>query len=93
MSKSIMVDDMRYCIFCGMPAEEHHVFFGTANRKIADKYGLTVPLCYLDHREGTDSPHKNRKVDLALKCWAQAVYEAKIGTREEFRADFGKSYL
>lgn len=93
MAKSIMVDDMKHCIFCGKPAEEHHVFFGTSNRKIADKHGLTIPLCYLHHREGSDAAHKNRIVDLALKCWTQSVYEEKIGTREDFRREFGKSYL
>ena len=88
-----MVDDMRYCIVCGKPAEEHHVFFGTSNRKISDKYGLVVPLCPEHHRNGPDSPHKNKPLRMALECWGQSVYEAKIGTREEFRAEFGKSYL
>lgn len=88
-----MVDDMRYCIFCGQPAEEHHVFFGTSNRKVSDKYGFVVPLCPLHHREGADSPHKNKAIRLALECWAQTIYEIKIGTREDFRAEFGKSRL
>lgn len=93
MPKSIMVEDTENCIFCGRPAEEHHVFFGARNRKIADKHGLVVPLCYLHHREGADAPHKNRILDLSLKCWGQAIYEQKIGTREDFRREFGKSYL
>lgn len=89
-----MIEDMKHCIFCGKPyAEEHHIFFGTANRKISEKYGLKVPLCGEEHRESANSPHKNRIVDLALKCWGQSLFEKEIGTREEFRKTFGKSYL
>lgn len=92
MAKSIMVDDMKCCILCKKAAEEHHVFFGR-NRRVADKYGLVVPLCFLHHREGANAVHKNRAVDLALKCWGQNIYEEKIGTRDDFIREFGKSYL
>lgn len=92
--KSIIVTDTEHCIFCfSNNVEEHHVFFGSANRAIADKYHLTVPLCNKHHTGSGDSPHRNRIIDLALKCWAQTVYENQIGTREQFRRDFGKSYL
>lgn len=93
MKISIMVDDMDHCIICGKPAEEHHVFFGSANKQIADKYHLTIPLCNKHHTGSSDSPHRNRIIDLAYKCWGQSVYEAKIGTREDFRREFGRSYL
>ena len=92
--KSILVEDMEHCIFCNCPlVEVHHVFFGMANRKIADQYGLVVPLCNKHHTGSADSPHKNRIIDLALKCWGQSIYETKIGNRISFRKDFGKSYL
>ena len=92
--KSIIVTDTEHCIFCfnGL-VEEHHVFFGTANRDLAEKYHLTVPLCNKHHTGSGDSPHRNRIIDLALKCWAQTVYENQIGSREQFRKEFGKSYL
>jgi hypothetical protein len=94
LDKSIMVDDKEHCVFCfnGL-VEEHHIFFGTSDRPIAEKYGLTVPLCNKHHTEGPDSPHRNRIVDLALKCWAQTVYEQKIGDRDSFRREFKRSYL
>ena len=93
MAKSILADNMDYCIFCGSPTVEiHHIFFGP-DRPIADKYGLVVPLCNKHHTGSADCPHKNRIIDLALKCWAQTVYELKIGNREEFRREFRKSYL
>lgn len=90
--KSVLVEDMEHCIFCGKPAEEHHVFFGSS-RNAADELGFTLPLCYEHHRTGKDAPHKNRIVDLALKCWAQTVFEMKMGDRDDFRRKFKKSYL
>lgn len=92
--KSILVEDTEHCVFCGSSnVEEHHVFFGTANRAMAEKYHLTIPACNKHHTGSADCPHKNRIIDLALKCWAQTVYELKIGDRSDFRRDFGKSYL
>ena len=91
--KSILVSDTEHCIFCGSPnIEIHHCFFGP-DRPIADKHGLTVPLCNKHHTGSADSPHRNRIIDLALKCWAQSIYEREIGTREDFRREFRKSYL
>ena len=91
--KSIMADDTEHCIFCfNNLVEEHHCFFGP-DRPIAEKYHLTVPLCNKHHTGSGDSPHRNRVIDLALKCWAQTVYESKIGDRENFRREFKRSYL
>lgn len=73
--------------------DEHHIYFGTANRAQSEKYGMKVWLC-LGHHTGTnDSVHKNRTADLFLKCRAQEIFEEKIGTRDDFREIFGKSYL
>lgn len=88
-----MVDCMGYCLFCGKPAEEHHVWHGTSNRAKSERYGLKVPLCHEHHRNGADSPHRNRIVDLALMCWAQKAFEDNCGSREDFRREFGKSVL
>lgn len=71
--------------------EEHHIFGGTANRKKSEKHGLKVWLCYEDHR-GNGGVHFNRAVDLALKAAGQMKFE-ETHTREEFRAEFGKSWL
>lgn len=94
MKPSRLVDDVEHCIFCFSPCvEEHHVFFGKADRPVAEKYRLIVPVCNKHHTGGADSPHKNRVVDLALKCWAQSIYEKEIGDRNDFRREFRKSYL
>jgi hypothetical protein len=94
LKKSIMIDDKEHCIFCfNATVEEHHIFFGTSDRPIAEKHGLVVPLCNKHHTGSADCPHKNRIVDLALKCWGQTVYEQRIGDRDSFRREFKRSYL
>ena len=85
----------RGCIVCGSPyVHQHHVFYGNANRRISDKYGYVVPLCYKHHNgdEGVHS-HPNEGMDLQLKQAFQARYEEEQGTREQFIKEFGRSWL
>lgn len=92
--KSIITDNMEQCYICGSPyVNIHHVFFGTANRKMSDKYKLVVPLCVKHHTGSLDSVHRNRELDLNLKRIAQETFEAKKGSREDFIRIFGKSWL
>ena len=65
---------------------------GIANRKNAEKYGLTVYLC-MDCHTGSDGVHHNRAKDLQLIKAAQTYFEEHIGSRDEFRRIFGKSWL
>ena len=41
--------------------QEHHVFYGTANRKISEKYGLKAYLCLEHHTYdgGSEAVHRN----------------------------------
>jgi len=71
--------------------EYHHIFQG-AYKKASEKYGFVVPLCYLHHNVPPEGVHHNRTNNLKLKRWAQASFE-ETHTRDEFRAEFGKSYL
>lgn len=73
--------------------EEHHIFFGTANRKVSEKNGLKVWLTSEEHR-GTYGVHGKlgRDLDIRLKQDAQKKYE-ETHTREEFIKLIGKSYL
>lgn len=71
--------------------ESHHIFGGTANKKISEKHGLKAWLCY-EHHRGNDGVHLNRMVDLTLKAAGQKKFEEEH-TREEFRTEFGKSWL
>lgn len=56
---------------CRSPyVEEHHVFYGTANRRLSDKYGLTVWLCH-EHHTGNSGAHFNKALDTKLKQVAE----------------------
>ena len=93
MAKSIIVDCMDNCFVCGSPyTEVHHVIYGTANRKLSDKYGLVVPLCH-EHHRGQTGVHFNRDFDIALKKLAQEKFNAVYGANKSFLEVFGKNYL
>lgn len=81
------------CIICGSPyVEHHHVFFGTANRKVSDKYGYIVELCHYHHNEPPMGVHFNKEFDLMLKQQCQRDFE-KNHTRAQFIKEFGRSWL
>lgn len=72
--------------------QEHHIFFGSANRKISEKYGLKVYLCLWHHTEGKEAVHKNTEHDTLLKQTAQKAFIAKYSI-ELFMEKFRKNYL
>lgn len=92
-SKSILQEDTDYCYVCGRYGTEiHHIFFGTANRKLSDKYGLVVGLCY-DHHRGKHGVHNgNRELDIKLKQIAQRTF-TDMYSESEYLAIFGRNYL
>lgn len=93
--KPIITDNMNECIlpYCKRcDIEWHHVFFGTGNHKLSDKYGMIVPLC-VEHHRGITGVHRNRAVDLKVKEMGQRAFEEKVGSREEFMKIFGRNYL
>lgn len=91
--KSIM-QSKKECYICGYQRdlEEHHVFFGSANRKNSTKFGTVCWLCVPHHRGGKYSAHMNREVDLYLKKEAQKKFEEEH-SHDEFMEVFGKNYL
>ena len=90
--KSIIQADTDYCFVCGRYGTEiHHVFFGNPNRKLSDRYGLVIGLCY-EHHRGNSGVHHNRELDLKMKRMAQKVFEQTYPERE-FLAVFGRNYL
>ena len=92
MRNSVLIDDQDHCIICGSDMiNRHHVFHGTANRKLADEDGYWVPLCQ-KHHTGRNGVHFNPSLDRALKQAAQKHYE-ETNTREAFIRRYGKSYL
>ena len=71
MKKSIITNDLEHCYVCKSPyVEMHHIFYGTANRKLSDKYLLIVPLCAYHHR-GAKGVHFNKRLDDKLKGIAE----------------------
>lgn len=72
--------------------EFHHIFYGTANRKKSEKYGLVVPLCLKHHNIPPLGVHFNRENNLVLKRWGQRKFE-ETHTRQEFMDIFGKNYI
>lgn len=95
-TKSIVTEYGGICLFCGRPAEgEHHLLFGNGIRELAEQDGLKVPVCNNCHNMGQalGHIHGNPMAEKLSKILGQAVYEAKIGSREEFRTRYGKSYL
>ena len=90
--KSIIVECMDNCFVCGSPyVQIHHCIHGTANRRLADKYGLVVPLCQ-EHHLGNTRVHKNRDFDISLMQLAQEKFEAVYGANTSFQEVFGRNF-
>ena len=78
---------------CGNPhVAEHHIFYGSANRKKSEEYGLKVYLCGPHHNLSNDGVHFNPTLDLLLKKFAQKKFEEKY-SHEKFMEVFHKNYL
>lgn len=106
MSKSIVQPTLKECLLCRRDAEEagyygilsaaglhkHHIMFGTANRKLAEKYGVWCWLCPGHHEFGPEAVHRCRETDLYLKKLAQTRFE-EIYSHEKWMELFGKNYL
>lgn len=90
---SVFTEDMDHCYFTGAaPVERHHIF-GGSNRKRSEKYGFVVPLRPDLHPNGVFAGPDAKEIDTKLKTMAQEYYEEHYGTRDDFRREFGKSYL
>lgn len=93
---SCLTDDMEHCIYTGSPyVERHHVFYnmGGKMKQRCEKYGFIAPLRPDLHPNGTQVGQAGKMVDTQLKQRCQRYYEEHYGTREEFRNEFGKSFL
>lgn len=91
-SRGIVTTDWEHCFICGTThnIQEHHIFFGTGNRKLSEKYGMKVPLCIECHT-GHKGVHHNRELDIRIKQLAQIEFE-KNYSFEEFMMIFGRNY-
>lgn len=77
MRDSIVID-MQYAgydIIDGTPnVHRHHIFEGTADRKLSDEDGLWVPLSY-EHHEGNMSVHRNKEMRVLMHIIGQLAWE------------------
>lgn len=69
----------------------HHVFGGTANRKLSERYGLTVKLCPEHHTLGPEAVHKNSEMAKILHACGQTAFESHYPDLA-FREIFGRDY-
>ncbi len=90
---------MKECWLCGRngtvdPLDRHHVF-GAANKKKSEQYGCLVDLCHHRcHLFGEYAVHKNAETMLSLhQHFQRKVMQEQNMTVEEFREEFGKSYI
>lgn len=71
--------------------EEHHCIYGTARRKLSEKYGLKVYLCKAHHLTGDNAAHRNVRISEMLKVAAQNAFEKRYPDLD-FLEIFGKNY-
>ena len=92
MAKSILQPDgEKVCYVSGsrINLDLHHVMHGSANRKIADKWGI---WCWLRHDIHMDLHDRDKELDLQLKQEAQEAFE-KLYSHEKWMELFIKNYL
>ncbi len=88
---SLIDDDIEgICYLCQWPSHHVHHIFGGPCRKASDRHRLIVHLCVDCHRRIHDKG--GPEMDFLHEIGQQA-YEKKIGTREQFREEFIRSYL
>lgn len=90
MKKSIIPGgDENECFLCHRwgPEHRHHCLHGP-DRNMAEKYGLTVRLCFDCHRV----LHDEGEHDWELKQVAQRAFEKKY-SHEKWMEVFGRNYL
>lgn len=90
---SIFTDDMDHCYFTGSADIERHHVFGGFNRKRSERYGFIIPLRKDLHPNGVFAGKRAKELDIYMKQECQKWYEKNVGTREDFIAEFGRSYL
>ena len=96
MNSIITGNEKGKCFICGrhMPTESHHIFFGTANRKPSEKYGLKVDLCHECHNEPPNGGHFSNIQCRFLQKIAQSEAMRYYGwSKDEFMQIFGRNYL
>lgn len=86
---SIITQDLEHCAVCKRTATDiHHCIHGTAGRRLAEKFHLTVGLCHEHHMELHDS---NTQMDKHFQRMAQEAFEREY-PELSFIKIFGRNY-
>lgn len=74
--------------------QEHHVMYGNGIRRLSERYGLKVYLCFNHHTYdgGEEAVHRNNKIRRCLEEDAQRAFE-KTYPHLVFKDIFGKNVL
>jgi len=90
-----IISNERVCLVCGTTNDihKHHIFYGSANRKLSEKHGCWCYLCAAHHNFSNAGVHFNKALDLELKERCQAEWESRNGGRADFIRVFGRSWL
>lgn len=72
--------------------QEHHVMQGTANRRLAERWGLKVYLCLQHHTVGRFAVHNNADIRHLLQQKAQEIFEKKY-SNQLWMQEFGRNYI
>lgn len=92
--KSI-IQKNKECYVCSTTynLHSHHIYFGNPWRKLSERYGMKVYLCW-QHHEGTYGVHgkHGHDLDMKLKKKGQEVFEEYYSDLN-FKDIFGKNYL
>lgn len=94
MQKSIITNDMNHCFVPTCRSSHvvtHHCLHGWANRSLADKYGLFVPLCGFHHNQSSEGVHFNRAFDEYLEQLAEEKFKEHYPDLD-FVETFGKNF-
>lgn len=89
-----IVSNERECLVCGSAynLHKHHIFFGSANRKLSEKYGCWCYLCARHHNMSNEGIHFNKPLDTKLKQYTQKKFN-EVYPDLDFMRIFGKNYL
>ena len=93
--KSAFAERLDRCFLCDRYATDMHHIFGASDKKASERHAFLVPLCADCHTIGPKAVHSSggHNRNMELKLMAQNYYEMNIGSRDDFRKEFRKSYL
>lgn len=90
-----IIQKTKECYVCNTTynLHKHHIFYGTSNRKLSEKYGCWCYLCAYHHNMSDAGVHFNKDLDRTLKQECQIKWEKINGSRNDFIKVFGKSFI